>query len=76
MCDYLLERLKRETRKKTIQQSAYLLVKGLIKKKTNNSGMLFGVLDDLFDIPKEKEKPQVSKEELIEDFENYINKGV
>lgn len=75
VCDYLFERIKRETRKKTIQQSGYLLIKGLIKKKTNNSGMLFNVLDDLFDIPKEKERPQKNKEELMDDFENYI-KGV
>ena len=75
VCEYLFERIKRETKSKTIQQSAYLLVKGLIKKKTNNSGALFNVLDDLFDIPKEKEKPQMSEEELINDFENYI-KGV
>lgn len=73
MCDYLFERIKRETRLKTIQQSVYLLVKGIIKKK-GGSG-LFNVLDDLFDIPKEKEKPQITEEELIDDFENYI-KGV
>lgn len=75
MCEYLFERIKREVRSKTIQQSAYLLIKGLIKKKTNNSGMLFNVLDDLFDIPKEKTKPQKTEEELIDDLENYI-KGV
>lgn len=74
MCEYLFERIKRETRSKTIQQSAYLLVKGIIKKKGGGSG-IFNVLDDLFDIPKEKEKPQKTKEELIDDFENYI-KGV
>ena len=74
MCEYLLERLKRETRSKTIQQSAYLLVKGLIKKKTNGK-VLFNVLDDLFDIPREKEKPLKTKEELIDEFENYV-KGV
>lgn len=74
MCEYLIERLKRETRMKTIQQSAYLLVKGIVKKKGGGSG-LFNVLDNLFDIPKEKEKPQKTEEELIDDFENYI-KGV
>lgn len=74
ICDYLFERIKRETRKKTIQQSGYLIVKGLLKKKTNGNS-LFNVLDDLFEIPKEKVKPQISEEELIEDFENYI-KGV
>ena len=74
ICDYLFERIKRGARKKTIQQSAYLLVKGLIKKKGVNRG-LFNYLDDLFDIPKPKEKPQKTKEELIDDFENYI-KGV
>ena len=74
MCDYLLERIKRETRLKTIQQSGYLIVKGLLKKKTCGNS-LFNALDDLFDIPREKEKPQKTKEELIDDFENYI-KGV
>ena len=73
MCDYLFERIKRETRKKTIMQSGYLLIKGLIKKK--GGGELFNVLDNLFDIPKEKEKPQKTEEELINEFENYI-KGV
>lgn len=71
VCDYLIERIKRETRNKAIQQSAYLLVKGLIKKK-GVGGELFNVLDDLFEIPKPKEKEQKTKEELIEDFENYI----
>ena len=46
----------------------------MIKKKTNST-MLFNTLDDLFEIPKEKKKPQKNKEELISDFENYI-KGV
>jgi hypothetical protein len=75
VCEYLFERIKREARSKTIQQSAYLLVKGLIKKKTNGQ-VLFNVLDDLFDIPKEKEKPQKTEEELIDEFESYISKGV
>jgi hypothetical protein len=75
VCDYLFERLKRETRLKTIQQSAYLLVKGLIKRKMSNGSGLFNMLDDLFDIPKEKTKPQKTEEELIDDLENYI-KGV
>lgn len=74
MCDYLFERIKREVKKKTIQQSAYLLVKGIIKKKGGDS-VLFNSLDDLFEIPKRKEKPQKTKDELIGDFENYI-KGV
>ena len=74
MCEYLFERIKREFRSKTIQQSAYLLVKGLMKSKTKGSNV-FNVLDELFDIPKEKKKPQKNKEELIDDFENYI-KGV
>lgn len=52
----------------------YLIVKGLIKSKTDNVG-LFNALDSLFEIPHEKEKPKKSKEELIDDFENYI-KGV
>lgn len=74
ICDYLFERIKRETRSKTIQQSAYLLVKGLIKSKSGNTS-LFNALDDVFDIPKEKEKPIMTEEELINDFENYV-KGV
>lgn len=74
MCDYLFERIKREARTKTIQQSAYLIVKGLLKKKTDGNG-LFNILDEIFDIPKEKKKLQKSKEELIDDLENYI-KGV
>ena len=71
ICDYLLERIKREARSKAIQQSAYLLVKGLIKKKSEGNG-LFDTLDDLFDIPREKKKPQKTKEELINEFENYV----
>lgn len=71
VCDYLFERIKRETRSKTIQQSAYLLVKGLIKSKSGNTS-LFNALDDVFDIPKEKEKPRMTEEELINDFENYV----
>ena len=74
ICDYLVERIKRERRTKTIQQSGYLIVKGLLKKKANGA-VLFDRLDDLFDIPKEKEKPTITKEELINDFENYL-KGV
>lgn len=54
-------------------QSGYLIVKGLIKRKDKD--VLFDVLDNLFDIPKKEQKPQKNKEELIEDFENYI-KGV
>lgn len=69
-----MERIKRETRTKTIQQSGYLLIKGLIKKKVEGVGV-FDVLDNLFDIPKPKEKPRFSKEELVEDFDNYV-KGV
>lgn len=41
----------------------------------NNGSGLFNMLDDLFDIPKEKEKPQKTEEELINEFENYV-KGV
>ena len=74
MCEYLFERIKRETRLKTIQQSAYILVRGLIKKKCKED-KLFNVLDNLFDIPASKEKHAFSEEELISDFEDYI-KGV
>ena len=55
-------------------QGGYLIVKGLLKKKTTESN-LFDVLDELFEIPKEKEKQQKTKEELIDDFEKYV-KGV
>lgn len=72
MCDYLFERIKRETRKKTIEQSGYLLVKGLLKKKGNGGDSLFNTLDELFDIPKTKAKPQKTKEELVDEFEKYI----
>ena len=74
VCEYLIERIKRETRLKTIQQCSYLIVKGLVKSKTNDN-RIFSVLDDLFDIPKAQEKPQKSKEELINEFEDYV-KGV
>jgi hypothetical protein len=36
---------------------------------------LFDALDDLFDIPKIKEEPKMTEEELIIDFEKYV-KGV
>lgn len=71
MVDYLLERIKRETRSKSIQQAGYLIVKGLLMRKGNGNS-LFKHLDNLFDIPKAEEKPQKSEEELIEEFENYI----
>jgi hypothetical protein len=58
-------------RSKTIQQSGYLIVKGLLKKK-GNGDELFNVLDDLFDIPKPKQAPQKSKEDLIEEFSNFV----
>lgn len=72
MCDYLFERIKRETREKTIKQGAYLLVKGIIKKKGGGSEKLFDVFDDLFDIPKPEIKEPKTKEELIDEFEQYI----
>lgn len=52
-------------------QSGYLLVKGLIKSKSNNM-QFFNALDELFDIPKPKEKPQKTQDELLADFEQYI----
>lgn len=52
-------------------QSGYLLVRGLIKKRANND-QFFNVLDELFDIPKPKEKPQKTQDELLADFEQYI----
>lgn len=69
--DYLLERIKRETRHKSIQQAGYLIVKGLLKKNGDGSD-LFKQLDKLFDIPPTEEKPQQSEEELISDFTQYI----
>lgn len=74
ICDYFIERIKRETKKKTIQQSAYLLIKGLLKKKGNGEDELFKTLDELFDIPRPKQKPQKTKEELVADFEKYIGR--
>lgn len=71
MVDYLCERIKRETRSKSIQQAGYLIVKGLLKKKGNGDA-LFSHLDKLFDIPKAEEKPQKTEEELINEFEDYI----
>lgn len=70
ICDYLFERIKRETRSKAIQQSAYLLVKGLVKAKVGDK--LFEHLDTLFDIPKREAKEQKSEEELINEFEDYV----
>lgn len=69
--DYLLERIKRETRSKSIQQAGYLIVKGLLTRKNKNDA-LFTRLDKLFDIPQAEKKPQKSKEELINEFENYV----
>ena len=40
-----------------------------------NGNGLFDILDDLFDIPKKQEKPKMTEEELINDFEKYV-KGV
>lgn len=70
VCDYLLFRIKKELRVKTIQQSAYLLVKGIVKKRADD--VLFDNLDVLFDIPKKEKAKQQTKEELVNDFENYI----
>lgn len=75
VCDYLFERIKRETREKAIRQSGYLIVKGLLKKKGSGGDELFSALDELFDIPKKKEKPRKTKEELIDEFESYIGRG-
>lgn len=52
-------------------QGGYLLIKGLIKSKSNNMEF-FNSLDELFEIPKQKEKPQRTQDELIADFERYI----
>jgi hypothetical protein len=71
VADYLYERIKKETRSKSIQQAGYLIVKGLLKKKGNGDA-LFRQLDVLFDIPQEEVKPQKSEEELINEFEDYI----
>lgn len=71
MVDYLLERIKRETRSKSIQQSGYLIVKGLLTRKGKGDA-LFSHLDKLFDIPQVERPPQKSKEELINEFESYV----
>lgn len=46
-------------------------MRGLIKKKASNE-QFFNTLDELFDIPKPKEKPTMTEEELVSDFEKYI----
>jgi hypothetical protein len=69
--DYLFERIKRETRSKSIQQAGYLVVKGLLKKKGDGDA-LFKHLDALFDIPQAQAKPQKSEDELIDEFSNYV----
>jgi hypothetical protein len=69
--DYLFERIKRETRSKSIQQAGYLIVKGLLSRKGKGDA-LFRHLDALFDIPQAEEKPQKSEEELINEFEKYV----
>ena len=74
VCDYLFERIKREMRSKAIQQSGYLIVKGLLKKKGSGGNEIFNALDDLFDIPRKKQKPQPTKEELVDEFEKFIGK--
>ena len=71
VCDYLIERIKREYRIRTIQQGAYLLVKGIVSSKNDNNS-LFNALDVLFDIPKKEKKPQKTQEELVSEFENYL----
>lgn len=52
-----------------MMQSGYLLVKGLIKNKSNNM-QFFNALDELFDIPKPKEKPMKTEEELLAELKN------
>ena len=71
MCDYLFERIKKETQKKTMLQGAYLIVKGLINGKGENNE-LFNSLDELFEIPKRKKKAQQTQQELVDDFCKYI----
>ena len=71
MCDYLFERIKKETQKKTMLQGAYLIVKGLINGKGENNE-LFNSLDKLFEIPKQKKKAQQTQQELVDDFCKYI----
>lgn len=73
MCDYLFERIKRETQKKIIMQSGYLIVKGLVKNKNENNE-LFNSLDKFFEIPQPKEKPKHTEQELIDDFKNYLGR--
>lgn len=50
-------------------QGGYLLVRGLVKKKANNE-QFFNALDELFDIPKPKEKPMKSEDELLSELKN------
>lgn len=49
-------------------------MKGLLAKNGNGND-LFRHLDVLFDIPQEEEKPKKSKEELIGEFETFLEKG-
>ena len=51
-----------------------MIARGVVKSKTNDN-RVFDVLDELFDVPKKQERPQKSKEELIDEFEDYV-KGV
>ncbi len=51
-----------------------MLVKGLLKKKGNGGDEIFNALDELFDIPKTKAKPQKTKDELVDEFEKFIGK--
>lgn len=54
-----------------MQQCGYLLLKGIVKNKGNNNA-LFDVLDDLFEIPKQKKKLQKTEDELIDEFNDYV----
>lgn len=73
LCDYLFERIKKETQKKIIMRSGYLIVKGLVKKDNGND-KLFNSLDKIFEIPQPKEKPKQTEQELIDDFKNYLGR--
>lgn len=69
MIDYLAEKIKRDTRSKAMQQGAYLIVKGLLKR---GDDPLFDTMDKLFDIPYKEKPQQKTQEELEDEFEEYV----
>ena len=69
MIDYIAERIKRDARTKTMQQGAYLIVRGLLKR---DNDPLFDTMDELFDIPHKEKTPQKTQKELEDEFDQYV----